>query len=114
MAAVCPNCHSPEAVAYVINDTGVHPFPCMECNAGTTRSTPRGTLVGSVPCPTDGCTGSVRDAYEYDTTGRLSRIDRHRCLLCGTDKTRKADHAADNAERPLPDPRLQRVAGRRV
>jgi len=114
MAAVCPNCHAPEAIAYVINDDGVNPFPCLECNASTIRSNPRGTLLGSVPCPTEGCTGSVRDAYLYDSTGRLAQLIRQRCLLCGTDKTRKADHAPDDAERPLSDPRLQRVAGRRV
>lgn len=115
MAAICPNCHRAEAVAYVINEDGVHPFPCLECHAGTIRSTPRGTLVGSVPCPTEGCTGSVRDAYVYDSTGRLAQVDRHRCLLCRTDRTRKTDHhAADQGERALPDSRMPGVAGRRV
>ncbi|MFF8447858.1 hypothetical protein ACF06Q_09175 [Streptomyces leeuwenhoekii] len=114
MAAICPNCHQPEAVAYVINEDGLYPFTCMECDASVIRSTPRGTLIGSVPCPTGGCTGSVRDAYVYDSTGRLTQLNRHRCLLCGTDQTRKAPHAADHREHAVPDPRMLRIAGRRV
>ena len=111
MAAICPNCHHPEAVAFVVNDEGIHPFPCLECNAGTLRSSPRAYLAGSVPCATDGCRGSVRDDYLYDPKGRLSKLIRIACHFCGTDKTREVNHAAGPGEHRLPDPRLRRVQG---
>lgn len=111
MAAICPNCHHPEAVAYVTNDEGLHPFPCLGCNTSTIRSTPLGTLVGAAICATPHCAGSVRDEYAYDHKGRLTRLDRKRCLICGSAQTREVSHAPDDAERPLSDPRLQRVQG---
>lgn len=114
MAAICPNCHLPEMIAYVVNDDGIHPFPCLECNASTVGSSSMGTLVGAARCTTDGCGGSVRDTYTYDTKGRLIRLDRQRCMFCGTNKTREANHAADPGEHRVPDPRLWRVASRHL
>lgn len=110
MAAICPNCHQPETIAYVVNDEGIHPFPCLECNTGTLRSSPHGTLAGATPCATDGCQGSVRDDYLYDAKGRLTRLNRIKCQFCGTDKTRKVEHASNPGEHRLPDPRLRRIA----
>ncbi|MFF9003948.1 hypothetical protein [Streptomyces achromogenes] len=105
MAAICPNCHLPEMIAYVVNDDGLHPFPCLECNTGTVRSTPYGHLSGAAPCGTDGCQGSVRDDYQYDPKGRLLRLDRVRCRLCATDRT-GALRAGSAPERAVPGPRL--------
>ncbi|GGY72995.1 hypothetical protein GCM10010300_15450 [Streptomyces olivaceoviridis] len=113
MAAICPNCHLPEMIAYVINDTGVHPFPCLECSAGPFRSTPHGQLTGATACATDGCQGSVRDEYQYDAKGRLSKLTRIKCQFCGTDKT-GVINAGSTPERVMPDPRLPGFEGRRV
>lgn len=114
MAAICPNCHLPEMIAYVVNDEGIHPFPCLECNTGTVRSSPHGHLTGATPCATDGCQGSVRDDYLYDAKGRLSKLTRVTCGLCGTDKTKEVHHAADHREHRMPDPRLRGLAGRHL
>lgn len=116
MAAICPNCHLPEMVAYIVNDEGTHPLPCLNevCGVIVARSTPYGHLMGSAPCATSDCQGSVRDEYRYDANGRLSRLDRVRCQLCGTDKTEVIKHAGSTPERPLPDPRMPGIAGRRV
>ncbi|WP_318200371.1 hypothetical protein [Streptomyces sp. SCL15-4] len=84
MAAICPHCHLAETIAYVVNDGGLHPFPCLECNAGTLRSSPYGRLTGAAPCATGGCRGSVRDDYQYDAQGRLSRLERVGCRFCGS------------------------------
>ncbi|MEU3526183.1 hypothetical protein AB0E62_20340 [Streptomyces sp. NPDC038707] len=112
MAAVCPNCHLPEMITYVVNDEGLHPFPCLECNTGTLRSSPYGHLSGAAPCVTDGCRGSVRDDYQYDAKGRLSRLDRIRCRLCGSDRT-GGSHPAGARDRAVPGPRLPGIASRR-
>ena len=111
MAAICPNCHQHEAVAYVVNSEGIHPFPCMECNASTVRSNPLGTLLGAASCATEGCFGHVQDEYHYNTYGRLTRITRHSCRMCGTAKTGEHSHARGSFERTVPDPRLYGFQG---
>ncbi|GHH28660.1 hypothetical protein [Streptomyces rubradiris] len=103
MAAICPNRHLPEMIAYVVNDGGLHPFPCLECT-GTGRCTPYGHLSGAAPCGTDGCQGSVRDDYQYDPEGRLSRLDRVRCRLRATDSA-AVPPARSAPERAVPGPR---------
>ncbi|MFE1192949.1 hypothetical protein ACFW6E_09125 [Streptomyces olivaceoviridis] len=114
MAAICPNCHLPEMIAYVLNDDGLHPFPCLECNTGPFRSTPHGHLTGATACATEGCQGSVRDEYQYDAKGRLSKLTRIACRFCGTDKTGVIKDAGSTPERSVPDPRLPGFEGRRV
>ncbi|MBX9392295.1 hypothetical protein K4749_01455 [Streptomyces sp. TRM72054] len=114
MAAICPNCHHPEAIAYVINDEGLHPFPCMECNTGTTRARPHGRLTGVTSCATDDCQGSVRDEYLYDTKGRLAELVRQACRFCGTTRTGVIKNAGSTPERAVPDPRLHGFQSRRV
>ncbi|MEV7283608.1 hypothetical protein AB0O01_03400 [Streptomyces sp. NPDC093252] len=106
MAAICPNCHHPEAIAYLVNDEGIHPFPCLECNYGTTHSRHQVILSGAAACGTAGCHGSVADEYTYNAKGRLIRLSRQRCRLCGGHQTREVSYARSPAKRPVPDPRL--------
>ncbi|MFE2045739.1 hypothetical protein ACFXAZ_33450 [Streptomyces sp. NPDC059477] len=108
MAAICPDCHHPDAVAYLVNSEGIHPFPCLECNYNTIHSRHREILSGVAPCATPACTGSVSDDYVYNAKGRLTRLNRQRCHLCGSREAREAVQDRSRSTRPVPDPRVQR------
>lgn len=109
MAAICPNCHKPEVVTYIVNDDGIHPSPCLECRASTITSGPYVSLTGATSCGTGGCAGSVRDEYSYDQQGRLRSLVRTQCPRCGTLKTNASSDATGPREHFMPDPRMRRV-----
>ncbi|MDH6698076.1 hypothetical protein P3T26_002530 [Streptomyces sp. MAA16] len=106
MAGTCPDCHAPEAIAYVENDSGIHPFPCLECTASTIRAQPGSTLMGSAPCATRHCQGSVQDEYVYNQRGRLIRITKKACQFCRSIEAKEPGNARGAREYLLPDPRL--------
>ncbi|MET9290506.1 hypothetical protein [Streptomyces sp. NPDC003077] len=87
MAYTCPHCTRPNAVAYIDNDSGRQPWPCLFCERSVQTGPAGRARRVSAPCGTGRCHGVVTDAYEYDARARLTAMKRTRCPHCGGDRT---------------------------
>ncbi|MEO3972674.1 hypothetical protein [Streptomyces sp. CAU 1734] len=82
MAWICPRCERPEAVAFVENEKGLYPFPCLFCEHSIRFGTALGTETVSSRCTTRQCGAAVTDTFAYDAQGRLTDVARRPCPHC--------------------------------
>lgn len=100
-ATICPHCNSPESICYIVSyvpgEEKITPFQCLSrgCNKSVTYAAPYASLVGTAACVTPHCAGAVSDEYGYDQRGRLSRLLRRNCRMCGTDRCAEVSHAGN-------------------
>ncbi len=84
MAWICPNCAKPEAIAYVVNEYGLNPFPCLYCNGTVLNSGGRSTQWATAACENTRCAGVIRDLYHYSPHAGLTEVARFPCHECGS------------------------------
>lgn len=107
MAWICPGCSRPDAIAYIENEDGLHPFPCLFCNHSVSNSGGRSAVWASHTCGTMECAGVVRDLYTYSPRAGLTEVTRLPCSECESNKKRQAvPFISSPREYFLPDPRL--------
>lgn len=105
MALICPACQTPESIAYVEDEDGKTPYPCLACGRHVTRAAPYAVIATSeASCLA--CGGPISDTYRYGATGYIADIHRRACPRCGGDRTTKESNARNRAERALSDPRM--------
>ena len=112
MAWICPHCNKPDAVAYIVNDRGLHPFPCLHCNkACQTAGYKNGKAAGGHPCRDPRCLGWVYDVYHFDMNGRLSNVVRQPCSACKQLHPMEVQHGSGPGEQAVPHAGMLRVRG---
>ncbi|MEW1721540.1 hypothetical protein [Streptomyces sp. NPDC093109] len=99
MAWICPGCGTPDAIAYIENEDGSHPFPCLFCNHSVLDSGGRSTVWASHACAVKECAGIVRDLFHYSPRAGLTEVARLPCNECGAGKPRQAVHYGMAARR---------------